>query len=48
MAVLKRVLDYEICLWEIEGNALRGIPLLFIRKNIIKQAVTAVSMRDSE
>ena len=33
MAILKRVLGYEICLWEIEGNALRGIPLLLIRKN---------------
>ena len=33
MAILKRLFGYEICLWEIEGNALRGIPLLLIRKN---------------
>ena len=36
MAVLKRVLDYEICLWEIEGNALRGIPLLLISTSGLK------------
>ena len=33
MAVLRRILGYEICLWEIEGNALRGIPLVLIRRN---------------
>ena len=33
MAVLKKLFKYEICLWDIEGNALRGIPVLLIRKN---------------
>ena len=40
MAVLKKVLGYEICLWEIEGNALRGIPLLLIRKNGFTEIVS--------
>ena len=40
MAILKRVLGYEICLWEIEGNALRGIPLLLIRKNGFTEIVS--------
>ena len=40
MAVLKRILGYEICLWEIEGNALRGIPLVLIRKNGFTEIVS--------
>ena len=40
MAILKRVLGYEICLWEIEGNALRGIPLVLIRKNGFTEIVS--------
>ncbi len=33
MAVLKKILGYEICLWEIEGNKFKGDKLLLIRKN---------------
>ena len=40
MAILKTVLGYEICLWEIEGNALRGIPLVLIRKNGFTEIVS--------
>ncbi len=40
MAILKRVYGYEICLWEIEGNALRGIPILLIRKNSFTEIVS--------
>ncbi len=40
MAILKVVFGYEICLWEIEGNALRGIPLVLIRKNGFTEIVS--------
>ena len=33
MAVLKKILGYEICLWEIEGNKYKRDRLLLIRKN---------------
>lgn len=40
MAVLKKVLGYEICLWKIEGNVLRGIPLVLLRKNGFTEIVS--------
>ena len=40
MSVLRRILGYEICLWKIEGNALRGIPLPLIRKNNFTEIVS--------
>ena len=33
MAILKKILGYEICLWEIEGNKYKGDKILLIRKN---------------
>lgn len=40
MAVLKKVLGYEICLWKIEGNVLRGIPLVLLRKTGFTEIVS--------
>ncbi len=40
MAVLKTILGYEICLWDIEGNVFRGIPVVLIRKNHFTEIVS--------